>query len=662
MNEVFPLISELHQTPGLLRLLSIDALKAVMDITPPEGDLSLRIRVEAAARLWLYCGLQEDQEDCKRCLQIIEKTEGTDSAQAIDEWAKDQRLNRRYSIDDSRLSASYQNALNQLLAEWKNAHGAGVFIKKKSSSLPVATAAILPFIISDNELSAPTVHTKDRLPLNLLKDGVVHGFLTAKSSKFKNPTVTFNTLVGECGDLLSEESLGLAIVTAMERQEKDDDDGSLKCLASGVLTDTVLCSGEEEFYLKKYHLMKKVNPKKIFLPEFGVKPEDKCRDIFINPAEMKEEVQRHIADINHPHIDDLQNEVGKISSRILIGCIDHKKAENRLNQILSLVDENECSNNKKDKVRALAQLHLAAVYNHLGKPTLAKNCIQKVLQSRLSDNEKAWAFIRFAVTLTDFQDYEEALEALNEAERRIPNDYEKDERLMQLYGTRGQVYMYKGLRSHRPEDRDKAYSEAYSCFKKALDSAETDKDRDQDKTYIYLAKAFYRPRDITKTFIEQKYPISETSESRPFFIRSLWLAPYRAFLEGIQGVFLPNSYSIPSQDKNIAWVYATTLKYRGTLFAAAGDYEKAHKDFESATNQLKDSKAFIQIIYLSVLVQAGESLKVGLPDKAKIYLDTAKTLNIDEEWENRARPWQDRAAYLLGEKETAENPQLYFPY
>lgn len=664
----------IRETPGVLRLLSAETLAKLVHEQQIE-KIQIAASVEAAMRLWLYCGFEGNPDygnEKKACENALVGLIKQSTFEALIAWAKDQSRSRSYVFSDPFLPNNFSVVLNRLLREWEHAHGVAAFIcSGENYGLPLSDFVLLPFFMEFGDRT--NAFTGDGWPIPELRKGIESAYHIAKHEEYEiintYISVIFSTLQGDCARYLCGESLGLALLTALASRHHRVS-SSLACVASGVLDGFKLCPGTSDIYQIKMRAFLQAGANTIFLPESGITDPYRDRVCFLNQYRFMTNLNAKVAALTKRHVDDVQHEVDKLGSDIQRCHINYHNAEKKLRLILQELEQQEISE-KHLVVRARAKLHLGTVYCHLGQPEIAQKYILEILNSRLQPNEIALAMVRHAVILTDFFRFEDACSISESAILKIQNiDYDKDLK-MRCYGTRGQARMYQALNILDNYERLAAFEDAADDLRTAYNNAELEEDKARDACYIFLAHALHCPGKITRQLTEETRHLCAMTPSHRFFLRAQWLALYRAMLMGIPEICMPK-IEIPPLEEGLEWVYATAIKYRGALFAKERVFDKAIQDFEAASASLEQKPDLIGMIRISVLLQAAESLISERPQEALAYLNEIQDVFTQEVYADmlagpvKGKFWLLRAEKLLRTGHASVNidnyPQLHFPY
>jgi tetratricopeptide (TPR) repeat protein len=671
MTIINSLSIKLRNVPGLFRFLAADT---VADLVEKQHVEKLRkgAAVEAAQRLWLYCGYGDNEsyvDDKHFCERALSSYLGEQALERIQHWALSQADRRSFTFESPSVPESFSNALNTLLTQWEHAEGVGIFVATENQTdIPLADSVLLPFDVVYGE--GRGAFSRERRPLPHLKKSVDAACIAAKKADYLRDHQTialhFTTLIGDCSAYLGDESLGLAVLTVL-RLIKNDVKPGMNYLASGVLEGSALLRGERNQYQKKLSAFYQTSPKLIVLPECDIEHPDKEKVVFL-PLNFKAPFENATSIAVEEKIVDIKQMVESIGSKIQYSAISYEDAEKQLRQLLKKIQSQHLSQ-KHQQAQALAWLHLGAVCCHLGRPQEAERYLERVCESSLEPLHIALALVRNAVVQTDLFNWNEVFHSLDLASEKIKGIGYAMDITMRFHGTRGQALMYTALSINDPEERLNIFEEALSDFQIALDNAEDEADRAQDISYIYLAHALHAPDRITPKMVEDTRKACAGTPSDPYVLRASWLASYRALLLGISDVPL---YTENLPLDKFKWLRALSLKYRGALYASNGNFEQALTDFKEACSLLSQQPDMMGMLRISIVLQAAESLLPERPDEATAYLrEIEKTFETPGYDNLLAGPvqgncWLQRAQEILSTGavpvDSTNHPQLHFPY
>lgn len=194
----------------------------------------------------------------------------------------------------------------------------------------------------------------------------------------------------------------------------------------------------------------------------------------------------------------------------------------------------------------------------------------------------------------------------------------------------------------------------------------------RDSAQIVLWHALLRPKETESAYSEADTLISrldraETRVSRTYLKNARFLGAYRRLLtsgeitEGFRKWDLPDCRVACD-----AWPYATALKYRGALYAAAGAENLAHSDFTNGVKRLSLSASLLlNFIGATAALQAAESLGIRSAEGARMLKLAVRAFEANQKSQsNGADPWIQRSLGLTdGSADSAiPHPQLTFRY
>ena len=391
-----------RKNPGILRLLSSETLAGLVHEQHIK-IIQIAAAVEAAMRLWLYCGFANNRDDSEKmaCEKALSGLLIPSTLDAFMAWVNDQSRSRSYQFSDPFLPADFSKDLHKILVEWKNADGVAAFVCRDGNlCLPLSNCTLLPFFMQYGDRTG--AYTGDGRPIPNLEKGIEAAYRIAERENYgginKRITVKFSTLKGDCTKHLCGESLGLAVLTALALKHYNVS-SPMECLASGVLDGFTLCTGNPDIYQRKLHAFFQTGAQNIFLPECGIDIPCNEKVIFLKQDYLSF-FRTKIASLTKRHIDDIQQEVDKTGSTIQRCRMSYPDAEEKLLILLQEIDRQDKSQ-KHLVAQARAKLHLGAVYCHLGRPDCAEKYLTEVLGAGLPPVIFALALIRYAVVQTD---------------------------------------------------------------------------------------------------------------------------------------------------------------------------------------------------------------------------------------------------------------------
>ena len=323
-------------------------------------------------------------------------------------------------------------------------------------------------------------------------------------------------------------------------------------------------------------------------------------------------------------------------------------------------------------------LLLAAVANHRGEPLEALSAEEQVSLAELAHGDpllytKAIAFQ--VVSLTDLRSLEKAEQLARALLTWIDQEFRGSQetkircRMIACGALGGQPLLSLALQA--PDRTD----ESLMFLQRALEHAiELNDPREigVDLAQVALGHSLLKPEtsreqcDLAEERI-RRLPGQSPLVSIQYLHRARLLGAFRQLLTTAKGP--PDFDSWPLPDSQIPWLHASALKYRGALFAAAGQTKQALHDFDRAYGLLESvSPPLIRFIAATAALQAGESLWKVRRKEAREFLHKAKAgfppfapYFHEPGWVEK---WRQRCDGLLLGKQTSQlpHPQREFIY
>ncbi len=356
--------------------------------------------------------------------------------------------------------------------------------------------------------------------------------------------------------------------------------------------------------------------------------------------------------------------------------VDYETARGRAEKWQQWLD----ANGKKQRPAYLKTLViLAAIDNHSGHAARADAYFRQILGTnwRHSALDRFQAINQFVVSLSDRMMLEDAEQVGRKlvAEIEAATFGSEEDYLLHKLGAigalGGEVLLFKALRGSGCEQESKACLEEaaqialqliQNCG--AVDSHRYHYSKSTVRTALWTA--LFEPDQIAEVEKQVRSDLEALAAADPvslaFLSRHRLLAAYRLWKQ--QGRVEDNFASlevVSPRNTSDNWLTATSLKYRGTLFAASGKFAEAEADFKKAEELLNKAEGpLIQVIYLSILLQANELFtqagrsplfphELQLEVLSKIPADTFAPL-FWEEWTRRTQG------------DLTVDPQKAFPY
>ncbi|NCD34476.1 MAG: hypothetical protein EOL87_13815 [Spartobacteria bacterium] len=328
----------------------------------------------------------------------------------------------------------------------------------------------------------------------------------------------------------------------------------------------------------------------------------------------------------------------------------------------------------ENKIKAI--LLQGSMYNHAGRPDEGQKYTHDALKLAEQHHKTplfASAAAHQIVSLTDQGYIADAVcfgRSILQTLQSTTWQRTDDELLayMRVYGALGGQALYQNaLHSGCPDDAQE--SRAY--LQKALEYARELHDpieTARDLTQIFLWQATFCSESAHDAYHDTLDALrrmhSDTAVSIGYLHRARFFGAYRHHLttQHIPDDF--TSWELPSDRiGHLSWVRATALKYRATLYAAAGQPQAAMADFEQSIACLIPEEApLLQFIGATAALQAAQSLTHIHPQRSLTYKQQAQRLfrQLTDLFPEAfgIRQW---IAYAH-DPENRPNPQLTFAY
>lgn len=669
------LLRKIRETRGLLKLIDVSHLLLLTSINFSDNSLKNRIANEAIMRLWLYGGGGLDNWHKYEAYLEILRVFNIPEAGYLLEWCNSQQYKRTFQLPEqlkNELDDSIFEHLSKELKIWEDASGSAVFVPRNNSQNHYFSEPILlPFDYSDQRYPHHS-YVRTGFPedsaLRDLSNGVKNAEIIAMKYGFlekkKSIEISFNTLYGNCSEYMIGDSLEIPALIATILKKKKITLSPFTLAGSGIMQHNQISIKDSTYNIKAKTFIQ-AGIKRIILPE-GVDYGDES--VFAIPAGSLglDKLQDIVISMSSQKItaSDLLDDTNNFISAMRYGKQSSGEVKIGLKNILEKMGNADSPRMKQVKI--LATLGLASAYCHLGGPNESNDLCRKVIDMKgISPRYKALALIRQGVNLTDMTLYKDALNMFENARKLIPNVNDEIERLdleMQEVGSRGQTLFNLAL--HKPQLAE----ESFAALEEACDIAaildednhEEKCDLPRDKCYVYQAYALLKPMQSESIRNKVENICLSDDTTREFFIRTRWLAAYRAMLIG--GCLNWEEYKdeLPTSD----WLRGTALKYRAALRALKHEYPEAESDFRQGMEYTIDSRnTLLTFIGMTIAVQAWDSLKDSESaefaeecyEKAKAFFNKTEVLQTYK----YANDWQ---IYLENRGECIENPQVKFVY
>jgi len=305
-------------------------------------------------------------------------------------------------------------------------------------------------------------------------------------------------------------------------------------------------------------------------------------------------------------------------------AVDYSVARERAGKWRDWLDAED----KKNRPAYLKTLViLAAIDNHSGNAARADAGFREIEQGhwRHSVLDRYKAVNQFVVSLSDRMLLDEAeavarrlLDEIDAAPFGAEEDYLRS-RVGASGALGGEVLLFKALAGHSAEDEKESLQRLDEATRYALQLIKTcgasDSHRYQySKSAVRTAlwTALFNPSGMANAEARVRANLESVAAADPvsltFLRRHRLLAAYRLWkLSGLVEPGFELLEVVQPGNASDYWLKATSLKYRGSLFAATGEFSKAEADFKHAAKLLSGEEGpLFHLIHFSALLQANE--------------------------------------------------------
>jgi hypothetical protein len=271
----------------------------------------------------------------------------------------------------------------------------------------------------------------------------------------------------------------------------------------------------------------------------------------------------------------------------------------------------------------LALVLQSAVANHMGDATASAALLAEARRQALDlKNPRLYvdASAHQIVSLTDLGFFAEAEHMGRGLLHWVKEDLQGDWELKQWAEMVASGVLGGQALLHQAVAGGTGAGESLALLRTALEAAHKFQDAREicrDQVQIAGWYALLSPAEAESAFAEaeavlQKYPWKISGESRSYLLRIRFLGAYRRWLESGSIPEGLERWELPADSVgHLSWLLATSLKYRGALFAAAQEWDRAREDFGNAVRLLDhQSPPVLRLIGATAHLEAALSLQV----------------------------------------------------
>jgi tetratricopeptide (TPR) repeat protein len=352
----------------------------------------------------------------------------------------------------------------------------------------------------------------------------------------------------------------------------------------------------------------------------------------------------------------LRDAIRLIGDEMKNGQISLETAELRLNwHKNSLESAGEEGLGPEARLSALSLR--GAIFNHKGDADQAARCNEAARAEALKmNNPRAYvdSTANQVVSLTDLGDLQKA-EVLGRqlldwvCEEMQGSTEEKKRAEMTACGALGgQTLLQSALAGAHGRE------ESLDLLERALELAreiEDGRDICFDAVQIAGWHALLAPQTTEEAFQRaliqlREFPRATHAISLAYLLRIRFLGAYRHWLSSGTVASDFERWELPAKKvAHLSWVLASSLKYRGTLFAAGGKFAEAAEDFKSAVSLLeRQAPPVLRFMGATVSLRAYLSLQRNIPNLAADFLERARA--VFEAFDGTAGPSLDGRKWL----------------
>ena len=618
----------LLQEPHALALLSDRDLLKLLHTLPPQPRLKAAIFGEAIFRFWLFQDACDEEITKKLTAHLPDHCLSRITALARHKTSAPLPENMEYGTPTHEFATSRHFFYERANAMLRCDGMIPVVIGQSSQALPI------PFMLQPGENQE--THFRDAAGFPLPKwNALVQDILTEHQCGIRLLIRTGPRAADLCGG-----SCALPVLLALAR--RDGRIGSyhpLHVLATGVVFNGhIQPTGGIE---AKRILAERMGCKMFAAPGQDTGDHTVNLSIGLHVHQALEHINTRLLQLGISMIP--SDAVGPCLQELIRGVhhssITLSHAEKRLEHI-----EHAISAMKKGPIATeqhiKAELLRGTMCNYNGDPQSGKKHIEKALQA--AESEALWlpyvnAVANQVVSLTDLGFLDQAKEmglALINKVNHIGWSGAHDRLLAAktAYGATGGQPLYQLALKNRDKDTERLSLE---CLENALDLARELENKEgiaRGTAQCFLWQATFSPESMPEEYVAASQTLdtlgNDAPVSRTYLDRARFFGAYRHYLITQQLITGFDTWPLPEiHTTQTTWLYATALKYRGTLHAANNHIEQAITDFNTACELLDhEAPPLIRFIGATAALQAARSLSHTDPIPAATFLKHAANI------------------------------------
>jgi tetratricopeptide (TPR) repeat protein len=613
------------QEPHALALLPDEHLLKLIHTPPPQQRIQSAILGESLFRFWLF------RDTCDS--QIADTLPGKLPRSCVDEIARLAANKKTVPLPDI---PEHWRQTNELVSVWRYFHERANAMQACDGIIPVAIgqsnqALPIPFVIQFGEQHTTCV--RDAAGISLPEWNV----LVEEILNEHHCGIRLLIRIGSRAEQLCGGSCALPILIALAQHSGDIGKcHPLDILATGVVSNGhIQPTGSLE---AKQALARRMGCTLFAAP--GPQPADNTINLPVNTP-----VHRAIQGINNK----LQTlGVTTIPSNAVAACLQDlirdvhyssiplSHAEKRLAHIehsIAAMAPGAVATEQNIK----ANLLHGTICNYHGNPQAGKKYIAKALET--AETEALWmpyvnAVANQIVSLTDLGHLDDARAmglALIDKINQIgwSGAHDRLAAAKTAYGVTGGQPLYQTALKNNDKDAERL---SFDFLTRACTLAQELENKEgiaRGTAQIFLWHASFHPENADPQFTDACRTIDalgkDAAISRTYLQRARYYGAYRHYIttRHIHPDFA--SWHLPQiHTAQTTWLYATALKYRGTLYAAQEKVEQAISDFNTACKLLDhEASPLLRFIGATAALQAAQSLKHTDPVPAGDFLKQA---------------------------------------